>query len=325
MRAFITGAASPLGRALVTALVRRGHRVVGQVRRRSGLALLKNLGAEPVLASLADSDKLMKGMRGCDAVYHVATFFDLWARSDATFEAVNVEGAKNVIAAAIVAKVPRLVFASSAATIGEAPGDVGHEWTSHRGHTLTAFERSKLTAERAALKLREKGIEIVIVNPALVVAPGDTGWTGRLIAGAVSGRRWFASEAPMGWVWVGDAAAGLVLAHEKGKNGERYILCGDTMSPRDFLGRIARIAGVLPPFALPRSLAFGGAALSTALATPFGRRPRISMDEARFATRGFRVDGSFATTELGLTYTPIGKYLPQVVQSYRKALTRFAA
>ena len=325
MRAFITGAASPLGRALTTALVRRGHRVVGQVRRRSGVALLKNLGAEPFLGSLADGDAMVKAMRHCEAVFHVATFFDLWARTDATFDAVNVEGTKNVIAAAIVAKVPRLVFSSSAATIGEERGEVGHEWTNHRGRTHTAFERSKLLAERTALKMREKGIEIVIVNPALVVAPSDPGWTGRLIANAVAGRRWFASDAPVGWVYVGDAAAGLFLALQRGKDAARYILCGDTLSPRDFLARVARIAGKLPPLGLSPSLTLGGAALSTAFAAPFGRRPRLSLDEARFALNGFRVDGTHATAELGLKYTPINTYLPQVVDSYRKAQARFSA
>lgn len=325
MRAFITGAASPLGRALTTALVRRGHRVIGQVRRRTGVALMKNLGAEPFLGSLADGDRMVKAMRNCEAVFHVATFFDLWARTRATFDAVNVEGTKNVIAAAIVAQVPRVVFSSSAATIGEEPGQVGHEWTNHRGHTHTAFERSKLVAERTALKMREKGIEVVIVNPALIVAASDPGWTGRLISTAVAGRRWFASQTPVGWVYVGDAAAGLFLALQRGENGARYILCGDTLSPRAFLARVARIAGKLPPFPLSSSLALGGAAISTALAAPFGRRPRLSLDEARFALHGFTVDGTHASAELGLKYTPIGTYLPQVVDSYRKALTRFSA
>ena len=286
---------------------------------------MQSLGAEPFLGSLADGDRMVKAMRHCEAVFHVATFFDLWARTEKTFDAVNVEGTKNVIAAAIVAKVPRLVFSSSAATIGEEQGEVGHEWTNHRGRTHTAFERSKLLAERTAIKMGEKGIEIVIVNPALIVAPSDPGWTGRLIANAVAGRRWFASDTPIGWVYVSDAAAGLFLALQHGKSGARYILCGDTLSPRDFLARVARIAGKMPPMALSPTLTLGTAALSTALAAPFGRRPRVPLDEARFVLRGFRVDGSYAASELGVRYTPMSSYLPAVVDSYRRALTRFSA
>src|SRR5688572_17441951 len=143
MRAFVTGAASPLGRALTTALVKRGDKVVGLVRRRSGVTLLKNLGVQPVLGDLTDPQALVKAMQGCDAVFHVASFFDFWSPTRNTYEKVNVEGAKNVIAAAIIAKIPRLVFPSSTATIGELPGETGTEWTQHRGYTVTAFEESK--------------------------------------------------------------------------------------------------------------------------------------------------------------------------------------
>lgn len=324
MRIFVTGAASPLGRALVLALRARGDQVVGLVRRRGGVTLMRHLGADPVVGDVRKPDALARAMKGCDAVVHLAHFFDFWSRRADTFDDVNVGGAKHVVAAAIVAKVPRLVFCSSALTIGEEPGERGTEWTRHRGWTVTSFERSKLEAERVAQHARTKGLQVVTVNPALVVAPGDSGWLGRLFARAVAGRCRFAGTAPMGWVWVEDAARGIVLALEKGKDGERYILCGETASPHQLLEKVALLTRRSAPSPLPRVSRFG-AALATALARPFGRRPLLSVEEERFARTGFRVDGGYAKAELGLAYTPSARWLPVLVDGYRKALGRFAA
>lgn len=304
-------------------LTRRGDRVVGQVRRLNGVERMRRLGAEPLVTDLSQPDVLRRAMDGCGVVFHLAGYFDFWSKDETIFDSVNVEALKNTIAAAIVAKVPRVVYCSSAVTIGEPPGDKGHEWTPHRGYTRTSVERSKLAGERLALKLRAKGIEVVVANPGLVVAPGDTGWVGRFLSEGVAGRRHFATEQPMGWVWVNDAAAGLIKVQEQGKDGERYILCGDTLSPREMLERVAMISGGTPPMAIPPWLALTGAAASSMLARPFGRRPRVSMDEARFTSSGFRVDGTHVTKHLGLHYTPLGSYLPPVVHSYRSAQERF--
>ena len=239
MRAFVTGAASPLGRALTDLLTQRGSAVVGQVRRRNGVGVLKKLGAEHTICDLSKPKPLADAMAGCDVVFHVAQFFDFWAPKESTFHSVNVYGAENALTAAIAARVPRFVFCSSSLTIGEKPGFWGTETTSHRGYTVTAFERSKLSAEHAALRFRAKGIEVVVVNPSLVVAANDPGWTGRLIADRVAGRRRFAAETPMGWVSVIDVAAGLLRAAEVGRSGQRYILSGETLTLREFLASVS--------------------------------------------------------------------------------------
>ncbi|MBX6331516.1 MAG: NAD-dependent epimerase/dehydratase family protein, partial [Gemmatimonadaceae bacterium] len=286
MRVFLTGAAGPLGRALTEILRQRGDAVVGQVRRRNGVGILRKLGAEPVMSDLMRARLLADAMSGCELVIHVAQFFDFWAPSPSTFHAVNVYGAENTLAAALEARVRRVVFVSSSLTIGEQPGYCGTERTVHRGYTLTSFERSKLTAEQAVLRYRSKGLEIVVVNPGLVVAPGDTGWLGRLISDYVAGRRRSAPEAPMGWIFARDAARGIVLAADNGINGSRYILSGETLTTRDFMSRVTRLAGRRAPRPLPKGLAVGTAALSSALATFTRTRPRISLEEARFTTTG---------------------------------------
>ena len=324
MRIFVTGAAGPLGRAVVATLRRRGDQVVGLVRRRSGVTLMRHLAAEPVIGDVRRPEALARAMRGCDAVIHLAHFFDFWARRPETFDAVNVQGTKHVLAAALAADIRRFVFCSSALTIGEEPGESGTEWTRHRGWTVTSFERSKLEAERLVALSRAKGIEAVTVNPALVVAPADSGWTGRFLARAITGRCHFAGTAPMGWVWVEDAARGIVLALDKGKDGERYILSGETLSPRQLLEKVGLLVRRPAPRPLPRGSSIG-ARLATALARPFGRRPLLPVEEEQFARTGFRVDGSHARAELGLAYTPSARWLPPLVADYRRALGRFAA
>lgn len=327
MRVFVTGAASPLGRAVVAVLVRRGHRVLGLVRRLSGVAQMRNLNAEPVVGDVRRPEALVKALSGSDTVFHLASFFDFWTRQSTVFEAVNIGGTRNVMAAAIIAKARRVVVLSSALTIGEAHGQVGDEFTRHRDETESErdseFERSKLAAEKLALKLRAKGIEVVIVNPSLIVAPADPGWTGRLIARRVAGRRQFAGTGPLGWTWVEDAAMGIVKAGESGIDGERYILNGDTLSSAEFLGRVASLARRPPPLTLPPPIALGIGALSSALARVSGRRPVLTLPEARFLSTGFRVDARHAMHELKVTYTPMASYLPPIVDSYRQAQRRF--
>lgn len=319
MRVFLTGAASPLGRALTELLRQRGDAVVGQIRRRTGVGVLRKLGAEPVASDLMATRPLADAMSGCDLVIHLAQFFDFWAPQPTTYHAVNVRGAENTLTAALEARVPRVVYVSSSLTIGEQPGYWGTERTVHRGYTITAFERSKLIAEQAVLRYRAKGVDVVVVNPGLVVAPGDPGWLGRLISDFVTGRRRAASDVPMGWISAQDAAAGITLAGDRGQSGARYILSGDTLTPREFLGRVTKIAGQAAPASSPQRLTMGAAALSTAAAKIFGGRPRLPMDEARFSTCGFRVDGTHACLALGLEYTPVGRYLPPIVASYRAA------
>lgn len=317
MRILVTGAASPLGRVVVQLLGARGHRVVGLARRVSGIKVLEKLGADPFRGDVRRKDHVARAIAGCDAVIHLAGFFDFWEPTPGTYESVNVGAVRQVIAAARAAGARRFVLCSSAITIGEAAGTHGDEATRHRGRTVTALEASKLEAEQLALRSRGRGLEVVVVNPGLVVAPGDPGWVGRLIGDTVLGRRPLSAHAPLGWVWVEDAAQGIARAVEHGEDGARYILCGDTFSSHRFLSRIAASADARPPRAMHNGLVMAEAALRTAMARPLGRRPGVALDEARFLTTGFEVSGSRASEELELEYTPAARWLPAVARAYR--------
>jgi dihydroflavonol-4-reductase len=319
MRVFVTGAASPLGQELIRVLVQRGDEVVGQVRRARGIGILRDLGAEPHLEDLTRPRTLASAMSGCDLVFHVAQFFDFWAPQPDTFHRVNVYGTEVTMSAALAAGVRRVVVCSTALTIASRAGQAGTESARRSGRSLTSFERSKLAAEDCALRYLSRGVEVVVMHPALVVAPNDTGWMGRLVADRLAGRRRFVSNAPLGWVSVWDAVKGLVLGGDRGRNGARYVLSGETMSQRTFLSHVSRVAGRAEPVAVPGPVAFGRAALSTTLAMVSRRRPSLTVDEARFVTRGFRVDGRSASASLGFEYLPVASYLPRVVECYRSA------
>lgn len=317
MRILVTGAASPLGRVVVQQLAARGHRVVGLARRLSGIKALEKLGAEPFRGDVRRSDHVGRAIAGCDTVVHLAGFFDFWEPTPGTYDSVNVDGVRQTLAAARTAGATRFVLVSSAITVPEAAGTSGSVGTRDRGARSTALERSKLAAEQLALRARRNGLEVVLVNPGLVVAPADPGWLGRLIGATVRGRRPLAAHAPLGWVWVEDAAQGIARAVDAGDDGERYVLCGDTFSSHKLLSHIAATANVKPPRALPAGLAMAEAALRTAMARPLGRRPGVAMDEARFLTTGFEVSGTAARDELEFEYTPASRWVPAVARAYR--------
>jgi nucleoside-diphosphate-sugar epimerase len=307
MRIFITGAASPLGQALTRILVDEGHAVAGQIRRSTGIAVLRVLGAEPVIEDLLHPASLIGAMEGCDLVFHLAHFFDFWAADSSTYLSVNIRGTEAVMTSALVADVQRVVFCSSALAAGDACRPAP-----------TAFARSMQTAEELALRYLSKGMEVVVARPSIVLAPNDPGWAGRLVAARVAGRRRFASGAPIGWIWVDDAARALALAATRGACGEAYTFSGTAASQRAFLSEISRLAGSspAPTIPLPRAAALAMAAVGTPLARLERRRPPLPMDEARFISAGLDVDGEKAASTLGCEYTPMDAFLPRVVGSY---------
>lgn len=322
MRILVTGAASPLGRLVVDRLGKEGHAVVGMVRRVGGVKLMETLGAEAALGDPRSLDDVTRAIDHCEMVIHLASYFDFWEPSPGVYESVNIGATRKLVAASIHAGVRRFVLSSSALTIGEATGTIGDEFSKHSGEPRTAFERSKLEAERIALRGKSKGLEIVVVNPGLIVSPRDPGWLGRLFARAVRGERPLVSDAPMGWVWVEDAAQGVVRAALEGANGARYIFSAETLPLASVVQRVAGKVGAARPRAISRRIVVAEAALSTALARPLRRRPRLAMDEGRFLATGFSVDGTFAAHELGLEYTSTSMYLPIVAREYAKLVLR---
>jgi dihydroflavonol-4-reductase len=315
-RVFVTGATGVIGRALVAELRARGDEVVGLARSDAAASALATEGIEPARGNVLDEESLAAGMRGCETVYHVAGVNSLCPTDRGELFRVNVTGAERVVRAAARAGLRRVVNTSSAASIGEAQGTVGREDSPHRGWFLSSYEQSKLEGERAAFAAgRQLGIEVVAVNPASVQGPGRASGTGKILLALADDRLRAFVDTRISLVDIDDCVDGHVLAQERGKPGERYLLCGVTLSSAEAIELVREVAGtgarpwmVPPAFARPLSAAVEGAFRMAR------RNPPVCREMVRTLLHGHVYDGSRATNELGLHYTPARDTLRRTIQ-----------
>ncbi len=314
----ITGGSGFVGRAVLDRLLARGRTVRALTRSDASATALLDAGAEPVRGDLADPGSLERAMAGCAVVYHVAGLNGFCLPDPSALTAANVEGTRAVVRAAGAAGARRVIYTSSAATIGEARGTVATESSAHRGTFLSHYERSKYEAERVAFATAaEAGVELVSVNPASVQGPGRTRGTARILIDALNGRLKLIVDSRMSLVDVGDCAEGHLLAEEHGSPGERYLLSGVTLTVADALALLGEIAGREEhPRRLPPAAALAMATGAEILARVRARRPSVCREMVRTILHGHAYDGSRATRELGLAYTPIDEALRRTVGWY---------
>jgi dihydroflavonol-4-reductase len=320
-RAFVTGGSGVVGRALVERLRERGDEVVGLARSDDAQATLERRGARVVRGDLFDGEVLVRGMDGCETVFHVAGVNSLCPEDPTPMLRANVDGPPAVVRAAARAGVRRVLHTSSAATIGEPEGSLGREDTPHRGWYLSVYERSKTDGERAVLEAsRAEGVEVVCVNPSSVQGPGRAGGTARLLLAFLDGRLKLFVDTNVCIVDIRDCADGHILAAERGVPGERYILNGMNLSVADALRLAADVAGVeRRPRLVPRPLAKGAAAVVERAFRLVRRRPPVCGEMVRTLIHGHRYDGSRAQRELGLRYTDPRDTVRRTVEWAREA------
>ena len=311
----ITGGTGVVGRPLVERLVGEGVELRALARSEDSAAVLRDLGAEPVRGDVLDQDVLSAAMRGCVLVYHAAGYNAFCLRDPTPMFEVNVRGSENVVRAAAQAGVARVVYTSSAATIGERKGTIGSEDSPHRGSFLSDYERSKFEAERAVLAAAEEtGAAVVCVNPASVQGPGRASGSTRLLLDYLNGRLKAVVDSTLSLVDVDDCTTGHLLAAARGTPGERYVLSGATLTVSEGLGLLGRISGIEQPMrTVPPWLALAAGALGEAVGWVRRDTPRICRELARTLTHGHAYDGSKASRELGLRYTPIEETLRRTI------------
>ena len=317
---FVTGGSGVVGKPLVTRLVQRGLTVRALARSDASARTVAELGAEPVRGDLMRTRALAQAMDGCATVFHVAGVNAFCVRDDSELFTVNVLGALTVVRAAAQAGVRRVVYTSSAATLGERAGVVGHEDSPHRGFFLSAYERSKFEAERAAFPAAaRRGLEFVSVNPSSVQGPGRAGGTARLLRWYVDGKLPAVVATHLSLVDVDDCAEGHILAAERGRSGRRYVLNGATIDVRDALSLIGRVAHVDHGVRIvPAWLAVAAAGAIETAARIAGRQPPVCREIVRSIAHGHAYDGSRATRELGLEYTPLEDTLARTIEWFRR-------
>ena len=314
-RIFLTGGSGFIGGALLTRLVERGDEVVALARSDAAADAVAARGGEVARGNVLDGDSLAAAMSGCSLAFHVAGVNTHCPEDPEMLMRVNVAGAEAAVRAAARAGVARLVLTSSAASVGEAAGTVGHEDSPHRGSYLSLYDRSKHDGERAAFAAGERdGVEVVAVNPSSVQGPGRTGGNGKIIIAYLNGRLRAFVDTSISIVDIEDCTEGHLLAAERGQAGRRYILNGATISSREALEIMAEISGIRENVPLvPPGLARAAATLTEGLARARGRTSSLCRARVRTILHGHRYDGSRATRELGLAYTP-------VVETFRRTI-----
>lgn len=312
---FVTGGTGFIGGALLSDLTDGRPHVKALARSRTGGETVAGLGAMPVIGDLFDREALREGMEGCDLVFHVAGVNQMCPTYPTELYRSNVEGTRAVLQVAAEMGVRRVVYTSSAATLGEREGTVGSEDSPHRGSYLSDYEQSKHEAEIAALEeAAGSGIELVIVNPSSVQGPGRATGSTRLLLLGLNRRMPLVINTHVSIVDIADCVRGHVLAAEQGVPGRRYVLNGATLTTRHAMRLLADAAGSWRlPITVPRALVrtIGMALARTAARSP---DPVLCPAMVRTLLHGHRYDGSRATDELGLTYTRIEDTLDRTIR-----------
>jgi dihydroflavonol-4-reductase len=294
-----------VGGALVDSLRERGDEVVALARTDAAGAELERRGASVVRGDIFDADVLARGMEGCATLFHVAGVNSLCVEDPSPMLRANIDGPAVAIRAAARAGVPRVIHTSSAATLGEPEGVVGNEDTPHRGWFLSTYERSKTEGEKVAFETgRQEGVEVVSVNPSSVQGPGRAGGTARFLLAFLDGRLKLFVNTHISLVDIQDCSAGHLLAAERGRPGERYVLNGMTLTIADAFALAAEVAGVeRHPRLVPRQAATVAGAVVERAFRLVRRRPPVCREMVRTLIHGHRYDGSRAERELGLRYS----------------------
>ena len=306
-RVFVTGASGFIGGALTQRLIGRGDEVVGLARSDAAARKVVAHGATVARGDLLDEESLAAGMAGCDLAFHVAGVNSHCPPDPDMLLRVNVGGAEATVRAAARAGIGRLVYTSSAASLGEPRGTVGTEECRHRGSYLSVYDRSKHEGEQAVFAAAaETGVEVVAVNPSSVQGPPRASGNGGIIIAYLNGKLPVFVDTHVSVVDIEDCVEGHLLAAERGADGRRYVLNGATLHAQEALRIVTELSGVRDRVRMiPAAVARGAVAVAEAAYRLRGRTPSVCRARVRTILHGHRYDGSRAMRELGLEYTPV--------------------
>lgn len=324
MTTLVTGASGFLGSHVARLLVQRGERARLLLRPTSPTKLLEGLPVERVTGDLRDATSLEKALAGVNTVYHVAADYRLWARNPREIYESNVQGTRNLLQSAGRAGIEKFVYTSTVGTIAvPREGGLPDENTAASIEEMIGeYKRSKWLAEQEARQAATAGMPVVIVNPATPVGPGDAKPTptGKIIVDFLNGRMPAYVDTGLNFVPVEDAAAGHLLAAERGRLGERYILGGENLTLKQALQILSQISGrPAPRMCVPHVLALAAGYADAALSRLVGRAPHIPLEGVRMARHSMFVNAEKARAELGFSAGPIAAAFERAVRWYEAA------
>ena len=311
MKVLLTGATGFVGAALLRRLVSRGDDVRVLVRESSNQRNIEGLNCEIFIGDLTDKSSLEDALQNCQALFHVAADYRIWARKPEEMIQTNVTGTANIMEAALTSGIERIVYTSSVATLGfNADSSPADETTpSSLGSMVGTYKRSKYLAEQEVQRLiRETSLPPIIVNPSAPLGPRDIKPTptGRMIAKAAKGEMPAYVDTGLNVVHVDDVARGHILAFENGVMGERYILGGEDMTLKSILDTIAEITGKpAPKICIPHNIVLPIAYLAEAWTKlSNGSEPFATVDGVNMAKKKMYFSADKAIREIGYTYRP---------------------
>jgi dihydroflavonol-4-reductase len=312
----VTGGSGVVGAAVVRHLVDASYQVRALVRTVEASAKVTALGAEPVPGDVLDRGSLIELVSGVELVFHIAGVNEMCSADPGRMDQVNIVGTSNVRDVCLAEGVRRLIHTSSAVAIGERHGTVGSETSSHRGRYLSRYERSKHISERLVLESHQ--LEVVSVNPSSVQGPGRATGTGKLILGVMQGKLPFLLDTTVSIVDIDDCARGHLLAADRGRPGDRYLLSGTSLPVGDALAMVTKVSGISrKPRFLPGPVASAVGAVIELGSKTVGRHPPVCWEMVRVVRHGHQYDGSKATRDLGLGYAPLEDTIARTVDWFR--------
>ena len=318
MRVLVTGATGFIGGNIVHALINENFDVRILIRKGSDTKYIQNLKVEKVEGDLLDGHSLRKALADCDALFHAAAVYTFWSKNSDTIYNTNLRGTENILSIARESGIKKIVYTSTESTIGIDESGLGKESLFREFDDLSGdYKKSKYLAEKAAMREFAKGLPVVIVNPTMPVGPGDVKPTpsGKVIVDFINRKMPACIDTGLNLVDAEDVAKGHILALQKGRPGERYILGNTNVTLRDLLSMLEDITGVKAPrYNIPIWLAQGASYVSEFISGRItGRYPRIPVAAVKTAREHRYFDCSKSVRELGLPRTPLRVSLKKAV------------
>lgn len=311
MKAFVTGATGFVGSHVARLLAEQGAELRLLVRPTSRTELIEGLRAERVTGDLRDPESLRRGMAGCDAVFHVAADYRLWIPDPDEMYRANVAGTRAILEAAQAAGVRRVVYTSSVATMGFTTNDTACDEESPvcEADMIGHYKRSKWQAEQVALAAGKAGAPVVVVNPTAPIGEQDIKPTptGRILLDFLKRKFPAYVDTGLNLVDVREVARGHLLAYEKARPGERYILGGENLTLKQVLDKLAGITGLpAPERKVPHGVALGFAYLDEFFTGRLRKQePRATVDAVRMGRKKMYASSAKAERELGWRVAPV--------------------
>lgn len=323
MRVFLTGATGFVGSHVARAFAAAGADLRLLVRPTSRLDNLDGLQAETYTGDLQQPESLRAGLRGCDALVHVAADYRLWVRDPAAMYQANVEGTRALLQLAREEQVSRVVYTSSVATMGfQRDGTIVDETTPvSLANMVGHYKRSKFLAEQAAIEAARAGQHVMILNPTTPIGANDIKPTptGQIVVDFLNRRFPAYVDTGLNLVDVGEVARMHVAALERGRPGERYILGGENLSLKQILDKMSAITGLpSPTLQVPHAVAMVFAFFDETITGKLrGKEPRATVEAVRMGRKKMFASSAKAERELGFRIVPVYGALRSAIDWFR--------